>query len=284
MGATFRKIWPNAEVKTWHMSPNCPDSPESIAEQLAQCDLAVSQVRGPDPTSPLAFPRLRETTARAVFVPVVVFNGFHPDCVYLKVNGTPVVGPLALLHSAIIAGGYVLGLSQAKVARLFNALTYASLGYFDAFSVSRDLLTASFSAAGYDLDPLIDSWMAREGAFMYTSNHPRICVLSALAHLATVRAGMADPDSNAPEDTEDFLAHSYLWPVYPELARRLALPQGDLIVEMASRALDRAPVHRRKISEMVTAFYALYEQFDRTAFRAAVPPRILAGLEEALAG
>ena len=283
MGATFQKMWPNAKVKTWHMKPNCPDSPESIAAQLAECDLAVSQVRGPDPASPLAFPRLQEKAPRAVFVPVVVFNGFHPDCIYLKVDGVPLAGPLTLLHSGIIAGGYALGLSEARVARLFNALTYADLGYFDSFGVARDLLTASFAASGYHLATLIDGWMAREGAFMYTSNHPRICVLSALAHMAAVRAGMADPAGDIPERIDDFLAHSFLWPIYPELARKLALPKGDLVVKMSSRTLDRAPAHQRKLPEMVGAFFAVYAQQDKAAFRAAVPARLVAGLEEVLA-
>ncbi len=282
LGATFRKIWPDAEVKTWHMKPTCPDSPESIAEQLAECDLAVSQVRGPDPEAPLAFPRLRETAKRAVFIPVVVFNGFHPDCIYLVAGGTPVAGPFQLLHSAIIAGGYALGLSEARVARLFNALTYASLGYFEAFGTARDLLTASFTASGYDLAPVLDRGLAREGTFMHTGNHPRISILTALGHMAAVRAGMVDAEAGAPEDVEDFLAHSFQWPVYPELARKLALPKSDLVVKMPSRTLERAPAHMRKLPEMVGAFYAVYAQQDQAAFRAAVPARVLAGLEEIL--
>ena len=282
IGATFQKIWPGAEVKTWHMKPTCPDSAESIAEQLAECDLAVSQVRIVDPAAPLAFARLRETAKRAVFLPVVVFNGFQPDCIYLVVGGTPVVGPFALLHSAIIAGGFALGLPQARVARLFNALTYASLGYFEAFGIARDLLTASFRHAGHDLAPVLDRCLAREGTFMHTGNHPRISILTALAHMAAVQAGMVDGETGAPEDVEDFLAHSFQWPVYPELARRLALPKSDLVVKMPSRALERAPAHRRKVPDMVGAFYALYAQLDQAAFRAAVPARVLAGLEEIL--
>lgn len=282
LGAAFRKMWPNAGVKTWHLGPQCPDDAESIAAQLAACDLAVSQVNAPDPAAPLAFPRLRETAKRAVFVPIIVFNGFHPDCIYLKTNGALVVGPFQHLHSAIIAGGYVLGLPEARVARLFNALVYASLGYFDAFGIARDLLTASFAASGYDLASAIDGWVKQEGAFMHTLNHPRIAVLSSLAQMAAVRAGMAEADGRA-EGVDDFLAHSIQWPVYPELARKLMLPKSDLVVKMASRTLERAPAHLRNLPATIGAFYEVYGKHDRAALRQAVPGRVLAGLEELLA-
>ena len=282
LGATFQKMWPNAEVKTWHLGPHCPDSAESIAVQLAGCDLAVSQVATPDPAAPLAFARLQETVARAVYVPTVVFNGFHPDCIYLQANGALIVGPFSHLHSGIIAGAYVLGLPEASVARLFNALTYSYLGYFDAFGTGRDLLTASFARVGYELDALIDGWLAYEGAFMHTLNHPRIFVLSALAHLAAVRAGMTGADSRVPEGVDDWLAHSIHWPIYPELARKLGLPKSDLVVKMASLKLERASAHLRKLPEMVGAFYAVYTQQDQAALRAAVPARVLAGLEQVL--
>ncbi len=282
LAATFKSMWPNADVKRWFLGPQCPDSHESIAEQLSHCDLAVSQVEETDPAAPLSFRRLRETTARAVYVPKVVFNGFHPDCVYLEIDGTPIAGPCVLLHSAIIAAGYVLGLPAARVASLFNAPTYSSLGYFEAFDVARGLLTETFVAAGFDIGRSIDGWLAKAGVFMHTVNHPHICVLSELAHTAAVRAGMADTSSKVPDGVQDWLAHSVTWPVYLELARELALTSGDLVVRMTSRTLDREPEHMRELPEMVSAFYAVYAQQDRVAFQAAVPARVLAGLEDVL--
>ena len=282
LGAAFRKMWPDAEVATWSLNARCPDSPETIAAQLARCDLVVSQVRVADPAAPLAFPRLLETTTQAVFLPVVAFNGFHPDMIYLKSGGTLVAGPFQALHSAIIAASFVLGLPAVRAARLFNALTYASLGYFDAFGIARDLLTASFAASGYDIGGVIDGWLAREGAFMHTLNHPRICVLSKLAHMVAVRAGMAEAGSLAPEGVDDFLAHNLLWPVYPELARRRGLPESSLVVQAPSRTLERMPAQLHRLPEVVGAFYSVYAQQDQAAFRAAVPARILEGLEEVL--
>ncbi len=283
MGATFRKMWPDADVKTWSLNAHSPETPDTIAAQLAGCDLVVSQVTEADPAAPLALSRLRETAARAVFLPVFVFNGFHPDVIYIRASDTPVIGPLQCLHSAIIAGCYVLGISEARTARLFNALTYAGLGYFDAFGIARDLLVASYAGSGFDIIPFLDDWLKHDDAFMYTLNHPRIFVLSKLAHVIAVRAGLADEASSVPQGVDDFLAHNILWPVYPELARKLALPKGDMVVRASSRTLERMPAQLRNIGDIIGAYYQVYAQQDAAAFRAALPPRVLAGLEEVLA-
>ncbi len=275
-------MWPEAEVKTWHLGPSCRDSPETIAAQIAGYDLVVSQVNSPDPAAPLALQRLREAASRAVYLPTFVFNGFHPDIIYLKTDGALVVGPLQQLHSAIIAGCYVLGVPEARTARLFNALTYASLGYFDAFAIARDMLAKNFAATGYDIGPVFEGSAAGSGPFMHTLNHPRIVVLSTLAHMAAVRAGLADAADSAPQHVEDFLAHSIQWPVYPELARKLSLPESNLVVKLSSRTLDRAPAQLRKLPELVAEFYATYARQERSALRSAMPPRIVAGLEKLL--
>ena len=119
---------------------------------------------------------------------------------------------------------------------------------------------------------------------MHTINHPNIRVLSALAQMAAVRSGLADADCPVPDDVEDWLGKSLQWPVYPELARRLALPKGDLDVKLTGSARDRPAAHIRRLPDMVGAFYTSYAKEDQAALRAAVPARVLAGLEEALAG
>ncbi len=286
MGAALRKLWPDADVKNWNLNAYNAEAPDAIRAQLVGCDLVVSQVVLANPEAPLAFQRLREISTRAVLLPVIVFNGFQPDCIYLTVGNARLEGPARLLHSGIIAGGYVLGLPEARVARLFNALTYATLGYFDAFGIARDLLISSFAASNLDLGAAIDDWLAREGNFMHTVNHPHIGVLSTIAYMVAVQAGVADPDSKVPEDVFDFLAHFVRWPTYPELARRLAVPkdQSDLFVRLESRTLDRPPEKMLRLPDVIGDFYAVYAQQDRTALRAALPSRILEGLEEVLAG
>ncbi len=284
MGAALQKMWPDAEISAWHLGPKCPDSRDTIAQHLATCDLAISQVNEAEADAPLAFANLLETTRRAVFVPTFVFNGFHPDCIHIKWSTGLLVGPFVNLHSAIIAGGYVLGLPEAKVSRLFNALTYANLGYFDAYKLARRFVMMSYAEHGFDLTNLFDDFAKSHDAFMHTMNHPGIDILGTLAHMTAVKAGLAAPESPPPDGVEDQLALGLSWPVYPELARRLGVSKGDLNVLLGSKTRQRAPAHVRKLTDAVGAFYKFYAQQDQDALRAAVPARVVAGMEATLAG
>ena len=284
MGAALQKLCPGAEVETWHIGPKCPDNTQAIAARLATSDLAISQVRTADPRGPLEIAQLRAANPRAVYVPVIAFNGFHPDCIYIKVDNTLVAGPLQFLHSGIIAGAYALGLPQQRAARLFNAWTYASLGYFEAFGIARDLLVRNFAACGFDLEQHLAQSMAASGAFMHTINHPHIALLALLAHSVGVRAGLVAEGTAVPEDVEDFLSYSLQWPIYPEIARGLALPKGDMAIRMPARVTVKGPQHRRELVDLIAGFYEAYGRYEKAAVRAALPERVVLGLEEVLAG
>jgi hypothetical protein len=41
---------------------------------------------------PLAADRIMQAEPRVVLVPIIVFTGFHPDCVYLRAGGRKLVG------------------------------------------------------------------------------------------------------------------------------------------------------------------------------------------------
>jgi hypothetical protein len=272
--AALLKLCPDAEVKAWHIGL-AKETKADIAAQLDQYDLVVSQVREVDQNAPLALPRLEETQKRVLFMPTLVFNGFHPDCIYIKLPGKLLTGPLTQLHSGIIAASYALDVPEQKVLRLFNSLTYSSLGYFDAFNVACDMMLSSFSAADYDLAPYVDGWRQTSGSFMHTLNHPNIQVLTRLAHMLGVRAGYIDESIAVPEDVTDFLALGMRWPIYPEIARRLALPKESIVFKRTNFEVDLATV--------ITQFYAAYKDVDRAAIRAALPARLVAGMETVLA-
>ncbi len=126
--AALLKMCPEADVRAWHLGV-ARETKEDIAGQLGQYDLIVSQVREADPNAPLALPRLQSAHKNVQYVPIFVFNGFHPDCIHLQIKGKHPVGPLNRVQSAIIACCYVLGVPEAKVSHLFNSLVYSSLGY-----------------------------------------------------------------------------------------------------------------------------------------------------------
>jgi hypothetical protein len=272
IGGALLKLCPNAEVKAWHMGVT-KESKEDIAAQLGRYDLIVSQVKEANPNSVLALQRLQEAHANVFYIPTLVFNGFHPDCIYATLRGQFVVGPLSRLQSGIVAAAFLLNVPEKSVSRLFNALTYACLGYFEAFEVARSLMLKSYSEAGFDLAPYVDSWKAT-GSFMHTLNHPKIHVLAQFAHMIGVRAGFIEEATSLPNDVEDVLAEGIRWPVYPEIARNLGLERSKIVFKMATRDVDLATA--------VPQFYEFYRGFDRADLQASIPARLLEGLGAAL--
>jgi hypothetical protein len=101
--------------------------------------------------------------------------------------------------------------------RLHNSLVYAHLGYFDRFAGDYEHLKRRLRVAGFALSGAV---RGAPPVFMHTVNHPRIEVLFALARQAVRLVGLT-PRGAVPPDDE--LARGYIWPVYPEIARRLGV-------------------------------------------------------------
>jgi hypothetical protein len=72
---------------------------------------------------------------------------------------------------------------------------------------------------GFDLSREINAWIGDDG-FMHTINHPKQRVLNTLMHLAAAKAELHldSPELRTPDDA---LAHSFVLPVYPEIAEYL---------------------------------------------------------------
>ncbi len=282
MRDSLSKLCPNADVQGWRIGVMAQKAKDEIAEQLGGFDLIVSQAREPD-GSALNFDRLRDRHKKAVFFPTMLFNGFQPDCIYLRLDGQFVTGALFHMHSAIIAAGFSLGLSQKRVLRLFNALTYEALGYFDAFAQARAFMLSSFSAAGFDLRPYVKDWRRTEGCFMYTLNHPHICVLARLAHMIGVRTQLVDPETPVPDDVPDVLSDSLRWPVYPELAARLGVPVRDIVFKPPVKPSMPAADRDLTLQALIAREYEHYDIVGKADIRSALTQRIMDGMESVLA-
>ena len=281
LGDALSRICPQAEVKAWRIGLD-QQVKTDIAAELGRFDLIVSQVKDPNPNAILNADRLREKHRHVAFFPTIVFNGFQPDCIYLRRGGQQVVGALRHMHSAIIAAAFSLGLPQARVARLFNAATYQALGYFDAFAEACDFMLRTLSAEGLDVAPYIDEWRRTDGCFMYTLNHPHMCVLARVAHLVAVRAGLIDEDSALPDDIPDALSEGLHWPVYPEIARRLNLPVSPVVFRRPLHGQARPDEQTPDLPTVIAGQYSKYVEIGRAEIALAVPKRILEGLEAAL--
>jgi hypothetical protein len=272
--AALIKMCPNADIKAWHVGAS-PDTKEMIAAQLDQFDVVILQLREATRDAPLDVLRLQETRNNVYYLPTIVFNGFHPDCIYLRVQGKFFEGPMHHLQSGIIATSYALGLSEQRARRLFNSFIYASLGYFEAFDIARDLMSANFAAAGFPVDQYFDDWRNLPGGFMYTLNHPHISVLARMAHMIGVRVGLFDDTYALPNNVEDLLSTGIRWPVYPEIAHRLRMSGGDVVFWRGGNG--------HSLRDVVSRCYRIYDGFERANIRSALPARLVEGLETALA-
>jgi Polysaccharide biosynthesis enzyme WcbI len=185
------------------------------------------------------------------------------------------------LHSGIIAAAYALGLSEARVPKLFNALVFSALGYFDAFETAKREASKTFRAAGFEQVPPFEAWLGASGSFMYTPNHPKICVAIEMAKMIASRMGLATADLNASDQIDDPLSNSVQWPVYPELARRIGISGSTTFV----RAWNPTAASKEReifLPDFVKHCYERYSSIPSEVFRSAVPEPTLATLQKLL--
>ncbi len=176
-----------------HVGVNPKDSDEEILARIAGFDLAITQIGNTDEHVSLCIERLREKRIPAIYLPVLVFSGFHPDITYIRSpDGSLIPGLMMDYHSLVVVAAFTLGLPEHRVLTLFNHFVFTELGYFEVFEASKAALLQNVRDAGYDLTPLFDEWLRRNGQFMYTINHPHIFSLATLCRLALARAGLVD--------------------------------------------------------------------------------------------
>jgi hypothetical protein len=228
LAAAANAFLPGSEVRTWHVGVHPKDSDEELLAQLPGFDVVISQIADQERHAGLGITRLRACGLPVVFVPVLAFQGFHPDMTYIHGPAGPVRGPESDYHSVIIASAFLLGLSPRRVPDLFNAYIYAQLGYFDVFESAKAALFTKYDEHGIDLRAPFAFWLKQAGQFMYSINHPNILVLATLCRMALAAAGHLDPDAPIPEGIPDFLVTDLVWPIYPELAKRIGIRGSTL--------------------------------------------------------
>lgn len=267
--AAAERLLPGAEIKTWHVGVNPKDSDEELLALLANFNSVISQLSDWDPHIELRISRLRERGLPVVYLPPMVFAGFHPDLTYIRGPDGLVPGPMTDYHSVIAAAAFTLGLPEQRVTGLFNAFVFSELGYFDVFDAARTELLANFKQAGYELSAPFDLWLQQVGQFMYTFNHPHIKVLGSLCRLALARAGHLDPAASLPDGIDDDLAMNFTWPVYPALARRIGLVGSNTFLRGVH---GLAPGQTREIplAEYVSMSFRVYEGLAKDMLRTGV--------------
>ncbi len=195
---------------------------DALADALLGCDVLLAQFIPPELFGPLATDRLVPRARRAVALPVISFEGLHPDCVYVfGTDGKPKNGPMNPYISALCMAAYLEDLPVEKAYRLFNAFTYAHLGYFDMHATNLAWLGPVAARFGFDLGVLLAE---TPPLFMHTVNHPKIDIIFAMVKAALRRLDVPFADVPVPPDP---LARMGTWMVFPEIAARLGVPSVD---------------------------------------------------------
>ena len=278
LGLWTQCLLPGAEVEFWHVGANPQSTPDLILSRLPGCDLVVSQIEDGGFGGRLDRVLLRDVCGQVIFLPMLVFRGFHPDCVTrVHDHGTRFFhGPMGPFHSALVIAAFRLRVPPSRVAKLFNTLVFRSAGYHTVFAESWTALLKSFAAHDFDLDAALADWMG-EGAFMYTDNHPHLRVLERLARMVLAKAGLATAEPVCPPP--DNLACSVHWPVYPDLARPLGVAGSTLFRRSLNDVAE--PDRDLCLAAFIAGSYQAYEAAADIVFSAnPVVDATLAALEE----
>lgn len=239
------------------------DFAEGIFSQLSDVDIVFAQPQEQECFGPLRTSLLRGQKFELIVFPPVVFQGFHPDMTLFKGMPRDWRGPLHTSHSRIIAAAFLKGYTVSETVDLFNAFTYARVGYFDAYQQAQDNLMRVFRGHKIDLESHFNRWL-RHGAFMYTFNHPKLVVLSSIAEeLCRIAQLPLRVSSQTIDMVPDDLQNGMVWPVYPEIATRLGFDGGTIFKDTALKGKFKY----FSIKDNVDNFFACYKSIDPTVIR-----------------
>lgn len=228
ISTAIRSIVPVAEVVNLHFQT--PDIVKGFEDHCESASFVFAQLGLDENIYPDEFAsaveRFGAANPQKVFrYPRVVFSGFHPDCVYTwsRDGGPPPPSEFAY-HSAIAVEAFRRGFDVEKTVALFNESTFEALGYFDYYEPSLAALTAECARAGLPHDVFPRKWIGK--AFMYSINHPRMYVAFDLAEHLLRCAGIPLPAIHPEREVPDTFFYGPIWPVYPEIAKRLKVQGG----------------------------------------------------------
>lgn len=248
-----------------------PTLAEEIFAQLAHADVVFAQEQENERVGSLRTSSLRGGKFNLFVFPPVVFQGFHPDMTLLKGVPGDWRGPLHTYHSRIIAAGFLKGFTATETFDLFNAYTYARVGYFDAYLQERDNLIRDFHACGIDIVPHFERWVLL-GPFMYTFDHAKLVVTAAIAEELCKAARLPmRVASQCVEMVIDNLQNSVVWPVYPEIAKRHGFSGGTIFKGPGANGEGQY----YSLDVLVEAFFECYRAIDPAVLQAKNVQKIL---------
>ncbi len=195
-------------------------------------------------------------------IPTIRFPAYHPDLVYIRGPGKGNFrGPLGEYHSSLAFYGWGRGMNVNQIMELFTEEVYQKLGFFDYWQSAKDALLNNAKMFDYPLEGLFDSW-TRRGCFMHSVNHPKLFALADLARMALSRLGIST-NPVAEQFIYDHFLGDAVWPVYPEIGRRLGIEGHYLFKKRRCDCLPDRPVVMLSLEEFVRESYASFSKYSK---------------------
>jgi hypothetical protein len=221
----LRVLHPAGYIETGHLWDLRRDfeNEDRLLTYLHTFDFVVLQDFGNDVLGTLDSDAVRAAIPGALTIPGILFSAFHPDLVYAfnTVPGTPgnrvIRSAIGDYQSALVVYGYLQGLTVEQTIALFRPEVYRALGYTSMWAESESFLLDSFRRFGWVPEESYMRWV-RQGVFMHTINHPKLCVIADVARMILKRCDIEYDDDPMEDRTIDPLMASPVWPVYPAVA------------------------------------------------------------------
>ncbi len=225
LAVALRALLPDADILNFDLNALSEKNWAEVASTLASCDHVISQDVAPG-YGPLSTRALRAAARNYHLMPAFRFGGFHPDCVTVWLDRTPMRAAAGGLHSRIVVAGLLAGMAAEEIIDLFNMLVFARLGYLDALADQSVLLIEKFAAYAIDLSALVPKWCT-SGCFMTSPTRPKMVVFLDLARIVCEMMGLAPQAAPPAASLNDPMAALSTVPFLPEIAGRHAmLPEG----------------------------------------------------------
>lgn len=195
-------------------------------------------------------------------VPKINFAAFHPDMDYVEDSqGNHIAGPLGAYHSSIAFFGWKHKLTKIETLNLFCEQTYETLGYFEYWVLAKNMLIAEGEFTGIPMEPLMRKW-AKKGSWMYSLNHPKLFVLADIAQALLEREGI-EILPGVEEFVDDEMKTENVWPIYPEIAKKLDLTGHYLFKRATPSSLRDMPVPMMTLEQFIDESFMAYSKYSR---------------------
>lgn len=196
-------------------------------------------------------------------VPAIAFPAYHPDLVYVVHSSGKRFseGPLSDYNSSLALYGWRKGMGTTQVLELFTEEVYGKLGFFEYWESSRDTLLKNAEILDYSLKESFNAW-TRRGCFMHSINHPKYFALADLARMVLRRLGIGIWPIGE-EFIYDHFVDGPVWPVYPEIGRRLGIEGHYLFKQRKSAQVPEKPVKVLDLEEFVRQSLEAFSRYDK---------------------